>query len=1176
MSNHYSQNRKHNNQQELLPPSSPLFPASQLTNQSPHNTNIFTPTLPDKPTCSTSSLSVYIIPSEQNLFVQGFDPREYISRPPTILRGTLFIRVIKPTKIKSISLSFRGVQRTEWPEGIPPKKNSYAEVNDVINHTWPFFQTPSAGGSSSSSGNATATATAATASSTSFSSPHNGADFYIERNGANRSGLNDETSASNVNVAAAAAAAARSPSPAPRRSAGTSTSLNSTESSGNFLSRNLSPSFLRRSKSPSIGSLDAAALGELTTVTSPSSDPQSQMHFAPGDYLYNFEHPLPPSIPESCNVTFGSTAYNLEVSIQRPGTFKSNLSGKLPINIIRTPSELNMEENESIVISRDWEDQIKYDIVIGAKSVVLNSYLPLAFRFVPLWGKVALHRIRIYLTENLEYYCNNKKVHRMEPPKKFLLLEHKARKGRSLLQTNPHDESEVGLDQYDEDVLPKELEFQLYVPKDITGRGLTQIHPDTSYENIQAHHWIKICLRISKQDPENPQKRKHYEISIDSPLHVLSPLAAHGNTLLPAYDDLIDSNNNTHTPASVADNILSPGVTPVDYHHNHHSHHSHHSSNEPTPEASSSSTTAIRSMLNNNRRSSSPGNRPVIPDPDILSPARSIEFHHIKSELNLAGLAGETEANMHLDANLYKPETEETISTINSPQARPHDGTFTSPLNSPIQRPIHLIRKPSIAPPPFDEAAKDPKMSLHPPAYQERDEGSLSLSPLRIDDTNDASFANPLNPSSSSKGISSLNAQSNTPVRDLLIQQLNGSRSESAQDTQTQQSSASPITENNSSTLPQITIDASDSSHEEQSIAKKENKTENKISAPAKTEEKDLADDEFLPVSPSLPAIGSCSRRNRERTSTDGSSDKMSPSPRRTSNAQAEYNNNKTRKNSTADNQDMHSSSNSRSRASSISSISSEQTPLDQTMPLLNQSTSSIATHNAFFNSGSNMYATETNQSIGSSIYDLAYRRPSQVGTKPAGVFMSALGNDIAEDEFRGFNSLHHLRNPRIGKHYQNFDNDNDNDAGMSTGTGTGTGTSTGTGTGTGNTSDSLAILPDKTGVATTNTNLFTSDNRSVTHNAVPEEIIDEEEASEESGSTLDEVHLHQIQSQVPKESKDRGVDSGVGADAGAGADVNVGAGNDGDKMNNWHQHGPPHSGAMEEVPAYKMGYIIE
>ena len=147
-------------------------------------------------------------------------------------------------------------------------------------------------------------------------------------------------------------------------------------------------------KSSSISSMaeigKASSFTDLMPSTSspgPGDGHSNIIHFAPGDYIYNFEHPLPASIPESCNATFGSTSYYLEVNITRPGAFKTNLAGRLPINIIRTLAETSLEENESIVITRDWEDQLRYDIVIGAKSVVLDLYLPLAFRFVPLWGK---------------------------------------------------------------------------------------------------------------------------------------------------------------------------------------------------------------------------------------------------------------------------------------------------------------------------------------------------------------------------------------------------------------------------------------------------------------------------------------------------------------------------------------------------------------------------------------------------------------------------------------------------------------------------------------------------------------------------------------------------------------------------------------------------------------------
>ncbi|KAI5956965.1 hypothetical protein KGF54_000584 [Candida jiufengensis] len=916
----FGSNNSTNNNHNNLPPNSPLFPPSQLINHndlstnlqsSPttttnNNQNIFIPTLPDKPTTATSSLQVYIIPSEKNLFVQGFDQHEYSSRPPTILRGSLFIRILKPSKIKSITLTFKGIQRTEWPEGIPPKKNTYNEINDIITHTWPFFN-----------------------STNNINLPNNGADFYIEKNGTQH-GNDVELSA------------VRSNTPPPRRVSSNSLSVNGTSSNqDNFFTRNLSPSFIRRSKSPSIGSVDA--MTELTTVVSPNNTSDSSMNFAPGDYLYNFEHPLPPSIPETCNVTFGSTAYNLEVSIQRPGTFKSNLNGKLPINIVRTPSELNLEENESIVISRDWEDQIRYDIVIGAKSVVLDSYLPLAFRFVPLWGKVALHRIRIYLTENLEYYCNNKKVHRMEPPKKYLLLEHKAIKGRSLLQKNPQDTSNVGLDQYDEDILPKELEFQLFVPQDITGKTNCNIHPDTSYENIQSHHWIKICLRISKNDPENPSKRKHYEISIDSPLHVLSPLAAHGNTLLPAYDDLV-RNGDVQQTTTPLDSPLSPEVTPIEHNH-----------------SNSNSTSNLRSRFNTATRSRSRSSSVI--NQDNSQTSSTIEFQHINSTVHQGVI--ERDADMHLEANLYKPKDESIITAINSPQAKPHPETFTSPLSSPIQRPIHLIRKPSTAPPPFVEPPQ--KMSLHPPAYRERDEGSLSLSPLRIDEEN-FNYVNPLHtPASPPSTTQFNNIDTNTPVRDLLIQQLNGSTNH--------ESPPQPIETRDS--IPNISLPE---------ISINNNNEQSNLKLP----EEDIADDPTSPISPMLAPKTFNNNRRKSKIFENPENESLSVSPPKHHNLR--------RRSSTS---------------SSLDSTNSFELPIDQTLPLLNLSTSSVAPSSKPQHVQDIIYSEERNQSISSSIYDLSYRKPSTY-TKP-----KDLTTEPLDYEFTKLKNLKNLRNPRLNKHYQ-------------------------------------------------------------------------------------------------------------------------------------------------------------
>jgi arrestin-related trafficking adapter 3/6 len=42
-------------------------------------------------------------------------------------------------------------------------------------------------------------------------------------------------------------------------------------------------------------------------------------------------------------------------------------------------------------------------------------------------------------------------------------------------------------------------------------------------------------MRMSKVDENNPSKRRHFEISIDSPIHILSCMATQANLYLPAY-----------------------------------------------------------------------------------------------------------------------------------------------------------------------------------------------------------------------------------------------------------------------------------------------------------------------------------------------------------------------------------------------------------------------------------------------------------------------------------------------------------------------------------------------------------------------------------------------------------------------------------------------------------------
>lgn len=537
----------------------PLFPAEALAALlGADGERVLLPPLPEQPLALLGLLLVYIVTTEKHLFVQGFKPHEQEGQPPLLLRGCLVVRVLKPSRIRSVLLAFRGVQRLEWPEGIPPKRAHYAEINDIVLHTWPFYH---------------------------MDTPVPDGGAHVVR-------------------------------PVPLR-------LLRDDVLHLLLSEHallFAASLIKRATLPRLAlpGLLPVSLRELSSVV-------LERCFVPGDYVYNFEHPLQALTPELISVNFGRVWYSLEATVERVGTFKLNLVARLPVEVVRIPSDSSVEQNEPIVIEREWEDQLRYEIVVGSKLVVLDTYVPLNFKFVPLFGKVALHRIRVFISENCNYYCNGKAVHRVEPTRKFLLLEHKAKKNHLLLLRSG------GADD-DDEVLPRELEFQMFVPSVLNKKYAQELHPDTLIENIQCDHWIKISLRISRQDTENPEKRKHFEIMIDSPIHLCLHLAAHCNTLLPAYENM---QKPAYLPVYLPLPPVLPDVTPVD------------------------------------------GLQPL-----IFLALGSPEFQHISRHADPIPFDDE----IHLEANLYKPAGD----AVGSPQATP----FT-PVGSPRLQPQPLLQPPA-------------------------------------------------------------------------------------------------------------------------------------------------------------------------------------------------------------------------------------------------------------------------------------------------------------------------------------------------------------------------------------------------------------------------------------------------------------------------------------------------
>ena len=424
----------------------------------------------EKPVANANGVAVIISLAEPVLFLQGYDQNDPTAHSTTMLRGSLLLRVTKQAKLKSISLNFRGKSETEWPEGIPPRRVEFRDTTVIMNHTWSFFnaQMPQAEHSY-------------------------GADIVQLQKGPTVETKEVGVTSSSFDLFQRSASPAKAPN-----------------------TRDLKRLSLQANHSRSFGKGESMTGG-------PTVAQRGFKVFHPGDYIYNFELPLDSRLPESINVDLGNVKYELEALVERSGAFRANLVGSKELTLIRAPSEGSLEQVEPIAISRNWEDQLHYDIVISGKSFPLGSSVPIAFKLTPL-AKVQCHRIKVFVTENIQYFTNNKKVHRLEPTRKIQLFEKRAESrsvssypGSSMRilagggvpydyrsaaaggdEDVPHDNTNLlgNLDADSVSIGPTEMEFNVQLPSCHQMKDKLRserLHFDTTYSNIQVNHWIKVC-----------------------------------------------------------------------------------------------------------------------------------------------------------------------------------------------------------------------------------------------------------------------------------------------------------------------------------------------------------------------------------------------------------------------------------------------------------------------------------------------------------------------------------------------------------------------------------------------------------------------------------------------------------------------------------------------------------
>lgn len=422
-----------------------------------------------KPIASDSEMSCHILLAEPCIFLIGFDHDGHSEHddlsPAALLRGKLQLNVFKNVKIKSVTLKLVGKARTEWPEGIPPQKTAFFEEEPLRTQALTFFHAMYESDWETDYGR--------------------NCTFVLKKTAGPSSGIRLESSSPRSGLLQ--------------------------EPPGHMSAKDLKRLSLQSVQSRSFGKGDSPMVNQVQA--------KGYKTFYPGVYEYSFELPIDHHHPETTNIQYGSVKWELETTIERAGAFKPNLQGTKDINIVRLPHQLSLGASEPISISRRWEDQLHYDIVISEKSFPIGSRIFIAFKFTPL-DKIQVRKLKIFITEATECWTTDRSVRRKDSGKKILLLEKRAGKpldeqyessdvsvfdGREFLaeeRTGARSTASEGRSSIDaegaENLLggfeTTEIEMNVQIPtcRQMAKDKAVKLHPDCSWKNINISHSIKV------------------------------------------------------------------------------------------------------------------------------------------------------------------------------------------------------------------------------------------------------------------------------------------------------------------------------------------------------------------------------------------------------------------------------------------------------------------------------------------------------------------------------------------------------------------------------------------------------------------------------------------------------------------------------------------------------------
>ena len=99
------------------------------------------------------------------------------------------------------------------------------------------------------------------------------------------------------------------------------------------------------------------------------------MELTLGVYNYPISFPIPVESPPTLHAEFGTVSYRLKASVVRVGALTSNLVEDVEVMMIATPQEDDLEETENVIVERQWEEQMRYQIALHGKAFPIGGIM---------------------------------------------------------------------------------------------------------------------------------------------------------------------------------------------------------------------------------------------------------------------------------------------------------------------------------------------------------------------------------------------------------------------------------------------------------------------------------------------------------------------------------------------------------------------------------------------------------------------------------------------------------------------------------------------------------------------------------------------------------------------------------------------------------------------------------